>query len=225
MYSSSTCYGLGIAYSTNAFEGATYSSDADLAAPCNIHSPALTYDAYSGRFVLMYVRHDSGSTQSQIYAMTSTDGSSWTTEQNLGIYTTDAPSIACAKAGFYTYDCSITYARGDSDDPYIDTRGFWVNQSTGSLTLSSVTNEYADRVQRTPPGTVEHFFGQRFVSGELYSSAPADWAKGGGQFWVRREYASPMSISAWETTSYASDHTPALVASPDYERDFLLYVY
>ena len=124
--------------------GLSYSS-ATISA-CSLLPPSIAHDPNSGRFVMVW-KHFAGdfNNTGRIYAATSTNGTTWTTPQDLGLHTLDAPSLDChASTG-----CVLAYVRGSSKTPTVVTRKISVSASTGVVTNGNWTAGLS-WVQHTP---------------------------------------------------------------------------
>jgi hypothetical protein len=129
-----TCNEIRTTTTTDNFD--TTTGSAVLSGDCSLHEPALVYDPNSSRFVLIYVRNAFDANRAmneRVYARTSTNGTTWTSVQDLGFYAVDAVDLACSErsdTGALGGKCLITYIRGNSAIARLITRSFTVNSVT-----------------------------------------------------------------------------------------------
>lgn len=228
--STTTCPGLGVASSTDAFASATITT---LSSLCTASTPAVTWDPDSQRFVIVYVRQDlsSSGNDGKLFALISSNsaGTSWPSGagQDLGIYSFSAPNVACSDDG----TCSLSYVRGDWFNsgaplyaPYMSEKQFTV--SSGTLSLTGL-REVTDYLQHSAPVTIHKFWGNRNSKVEhwrpMYSMDQV--ALGSGLLYSTWNYSIPASGENWETSGAQSRHAPALASSNQHERMYMVYTY
>ena len=217
------CNGMRIARSTDAFATASFSTEAAI---CSAHSPALAYDYYSGRFVMIYVNQEgSGSANPELtdrlYAVTSLDGVSWTAPQNLNIYSTDAPTLAC----YGVSDCIMGYARASTELPFQLTRHISVNPGSGAITMGSWAGS-TNILQRRPGVFMLNSAGSSLYHMAMtWTTNLTSLANGLGRIWTTTSWANPISSFSWVNTSVDSPHGPSLTGIPAGGGDvYLFYV-
>jgi hypothetical protein len=161
---------------------------------------------------------------------TSTDGVTWTSDQDLALFSFTAPGIGCRPGG--SNNCLLSYARGETTTnvngnptyyPNLIERIFQVDSSSGAATLDSASSDSGDWIQRTPPVVVAPFFGDRFWTGEHWTNDGSNWANGIGTLYSIRDYSTPQSYS-WDNAGVTSGHTLALAASQHSEKVYAFYV-
>jgi hypothetical protein len=177
-----------------------------------IHSPAATWDPAMGRFVVMWVDHSNSDNNDLIFAMTSTDGLTWTSAQSFGLATIDGVDLAC-KGNPAPGICMMTVIRGTgSTIPYSDVYPFTVTASGSLLFGAGGTNQVW--LQRTAAAGRANMGAGEYWYGINWSNNPTDWANGRGQLWSAKDSTVPFSTWNWLNVNFVSDHTLAIADSP-----------
>jgi len=178
-------------------------SEVLLPSESTVHDPIVVYHQASGRFVLLYVGHDSSTVkQDRLFAMTSLDGFAWTPAQNIIEIAPDAVDATC----FSSDSCMMSYGDGIENFPLPVTRGFTVDAATGSIGTYSHTTDVFTVAFRTPSAGV--------TGGPLWflahrSTTAADDASGGGTIITSSSTSVPFSSFSW-TNVESAKHRPDL---------------
>lgn len=190
--------------STNAFQ--TSYTAVTISGACSQLPPAIAWDPNSSRFVMVWkaMTGDYYNT-GKIYATTSTNGTSWTTPQSLGVHTLDAPSIACHS----TLGCMIGYVRGSSEYPTVVTRKITVSSGTGSITNGSWTEGLSgvQHMAAIGPYNLPDGAGNQFLTLSQLPSG-TQRAQGSGYLWSTTDDANPVSHS-WSYEGIFLEHPAA----------------
>jgi len=230
-----TYKGIRVLYSTDGFDSWTFFTDSQtgLGSALTIQQPALVYDSYAGRFVLVYVLQadvSGSSVTDNTLFVTTWDGNpahNWTTPVSTGEMSIDAPSMACPP---YGANCLMALARGTSwtsgstllYDPTWVTRVFTVAASDGAFAFGSTSLNTA-QIQRTPMATKSTMFGDLYWSAAQDSTDANQRSNGTGVVKTRQDYAIPQTSSP-VSSGITTDHPAVVVSSPMQERTYLIYV-
>ena len=187
-----------VGVTTDAFDSLSVSK---LANSCTLHQPALAYDYDDDRFVLVYSRDCDGEDNSncpsndQVYARTSTDGTNWTSPQDLGFTAPGGPSVSCDHSG----DCLISYMDPDDRLPRPITQHATVD-SNGNVELHSSSG--GDRKVQDTPMVDETWNGSSdviFLGIDSYAvSGGGGDANGDAKSVTSHSSQRPMPFSSWE---------------------------
>jgi hypothetical protein len=218
----SACNGMRIARSTDAFASASFSTEIGV---CSANSPALAFDYHSGYFVMIYTNQEldgsanPGSTD-RLLGRTSTDGLVWSAAQDLGIYSTDAPSLSCL--GFM--DCILGYTRGSTEIPFQLTREIGIVPATGAITLGAWAGS-TNLLQRRPSVvTVDAAGSSLHHLAMSWTTTLTSLANGIGRIWTTTSWTNPISSFNWLNTSVDTPHAPTLTGSQVLGDAYLFYV-
>lgn len=220
-----SCPGFRVYRSTNAFATAT---SVDLGADnCGLmHEPTVTFDSSAGRFVLFFVRRTAFVSSSgvrktgKIYARTSTDGTTWTSAQDLGIWTIDAVDIACEPD-----NCLMGYLKATSNSPVLVNQKFTVNPATGNITLysSTQTTELQDRTPAVGVFTQGSSYDWLLARTQPRTTSVTDRANSTYELNNAESTVVPFSSFGWYN-AISAVRRPSLAAVPEYGRMYLWYV-
>jgi hypothetical protein len=217
------CSNITVLRSTDAF--ATMSAT-NLTNDCTIHDPALAYDPVSDRFILLYVQRSSSdfTVNDVIIARTASaaDTSTWTSPQNLGIKTLDAPALACRDA---SSQCLFTYLTADTNIPFFVNRSVTVSASTGQLSLGGL-HTASDFYFKTIAAGVRTFnSAPQWIIADNYNNDVADYiANGSYSVFTLHKTAVPFTDSGWNFLDEVPWHRPALASSAPRPEMYMFYV-
>lgn len=237
------CHGITVDSSPDAFETGqvmTLGGTTDPVPICTVSAPALAWDEAAGRFVLAYLARSKAwdpvnnlPMDGRIHFRTSTDGVTWGVDQDLRVFTIDAPGLACqAFAPGGGSNCLMTAINGSwfsgsggtpTYYPGLVDQAFSVDATTGTVAFGGL-NFVNNWIQRTPPAAQAPFWGDRWWQGMVWSGTRADWPLGRGTPQTNKDYALPSTFASWETMSGTSDHAVALAAAPHGERVYAVTV-
>ncbi len=214
------CPGASLLVSTDGFLTGTM---VDNPSVCTVHEIGLTFDAASGRFVMLWVARDAGNPAANndvVMASSSVDGFVWTPPASLGFRAFDTASIACGALG----TCMVAYPKWDQNDAIIVTQGAVVG-TTGTVTLQGSTT-YPDRVQRLVTVGASSLAGlSKFIFAEHWSTAQNDWSAGVGHLWTSESSNVPYSSYTWRDVGVSSPHASALATGTSfYDDTYIFYV-
>ncbi len=204
---------------------------------CTVHDVAVAYDPISDRFILVYVRDSQTLTQNHVvFARTASSadinscfgdcGHKWTSAQNLGFTTIDAPSLAC---GGLSNQCVLTYLTADTQKPpKHKSTTYTVDASTGLLTSVSWSTSSDTYFKTMSAGVRTRNGAMSWVLADNWIGATSMNAAMNGTYDADTLHKPSVpfvwSGSDWTEAGITSIHRPALASSAPRSDIFLLYV-
>ena len=189
---------------------------------CAVHAPALTYSPSTNVFVLVWVQRDftSQNNNDKVYAATALALGGfpllWTSPQDLGFKTLDAPSVACAPTG----TCSIVYLNPDSAYPGPVVRTFTINGSCQLVLASPSPNAYA---LQHPPTITYRQSDAKYTYAEVWTSVADDLANGYGSVWTGSAATVSSALGAAADTTNDAAHAASLLLGRDLTLQYLTF--